>query len=259
VAATLTAAGLSGVKWPPPLVIPPRRTTTIGGQRVTTERLLVEIGIQSTADVRAMLRAITVEQTAIQIRLDNPPQLLEVDGRAARSVDDAKRKTMVVFGTALAASAMREVELELAAAIARTTTPHTGRLGNLSNWVWMFCPKGGAARPVTSANPPKSLTAGDSLVLYPRGVPHATMVDTLIAQSGKLNRAPRKGARAAKAKENKGFLFWAAQAARRRAVFKPFAVYVTYSHSWFQVSGEIMTRRGTGMIVIRPRARGAKR
>lgn len=245
--------------FPMPVVIPPRRAVTLGGERFASERLLVEMQTQSLADVRAMLRGITFEVTRQQIALGNPPTLLEVDNRTGKPVEDVDKKTVVVYGVTLAASAMREVEIELAGAIARATTPHSGRLANVStSWQWLFIPKGGAARPISSGTPPKAFGAGDQLVLMPKDVPYATITNRNVAAGGRLNKSGKASKRAARSKQNRGFLFWAAEGARKRAAFKQFAVFVVFSQK-HRVAGEVMTRtQGTGMIVIRPRYRRLK-
>ena len=242
-----------------PVVVPKRRAVTLGGERLASERLLVEMQTQSLADVRAMLRGITFDVTRQQIALGNPPTLLEVDNRTGKRVEDVEKKTVVVYGVTLAASAMREVELELAGAIARATTPRSGRLGNVStSWQWLFVPKGGAARPVSAGTPPKAFGPGDQLVLVPKDVPYATITNRNVAHGGRLNKPGRRGREPARSRQNRGFLFWAAEGARRRASFKQFAVFVVFSQK-HRVAGEVMTRtQGTGMIVIRPRLRRVK-
>jgi hypothetical protein len=245
--------------YPMPLVILPRKSTTLGGERVARDRFVVEVQHQSLADVRSMLRGITREQTAQQIALGNPPQILEVDNRTGKRLDDAQRKTVVLFGTFLAAAAMREVEIELAGAIARATTAHSGRLGNVTaSWQWLFIAKGRAPRLVSAGTPPKSFASGDQLVLIPHAVPYATLTNRNVARGGRLNATARKGSKTARAKQNRGFLFTAAEGARRRATFAQFSVRVVFSKS-HMVPGEIMTRTsGSGMIVIRPRFRRVK-
>lgn len=245
--------------YPMPLVVPPRRAVTLGGQRFGRETLLEEMHTQSVADVRAMLRGITIEQTAQQIRLGNPPQLLEVDGRAGKRVDDVNRRTVVVFGVVLAASAMRQVEMELANAIAGSTTRRTGRLASVSgSWRWFHVPKGQAARPITAGSPPRSFGPGDELVLVPQDVPYATLVNRYVGRTGRLNKAPRRGREAPRSQQGKGFLFWAAANTGKRVAFRQFTVKVVFSRR-HMVPGEVMTRTsGTGMIVIRARGRRVK-
>jgi hypothetical protein len=253
---TLTENGIYGVELPPP-VIPKTRTVTLGGQRYGRETLLQEINTQSLADVRALIARITRDVARQQLALGNPPQVLEVDGNTSTPVEAVQKKTVTLYGVVLAAAAMREVELALAQAIAQATTPHTGRLGDVaSSWQWLFIRKGRTAQPVSSASLPRAFSAGDQLVLVPRAVPYATIVNAYVSRGGRLNKAPRKGKFfAPRRTQNRGFLFWAAEAARKKTAFKQFAVFVAFTKA-HRVPGEVMTRTsGTGVIVIRPRFR----
>lgn len=247
--------------YPMPVVIAPRRSVTLGGQSFARESLLQEVGSQSLADVRAIIRGLTFEQTRQQLRLQNPPTLLEVDGRTGKRVEDVDKRTVVLFGVMLAASAMRQVEIELASTIARSTTARSGRLGNVAaSWQWVYIPKGGTPRPISSGTPPASFGIGDALVLTPHAVPYATLTNRNVGRRGRLdslNAAGRKGREAPRAKQQRGFLFWAAEAMRKRVAFRQFSVQVVFSKS-HQAPGEIMTRLGTGLLVIRARGRGVR-
>jgi len=240
-----------------PTVIAPTRTTTLGGQQFGREALTVEIEKQSLADVRRLIRNTTAEQSAIQIRLGNPPSVVEVDGRTNKGVDDVQRKTVVLYGTLLAQVAMRLVEMELAQAIDASTTAHSGRLrATIGTWQWLFVPKGGAARPVTSGARLPSFAAGDMLVLMPRAVPYATLTNRNVARSGKLSvKSSRKGKAPPKSLQNLGFLATAVRALRRKAIFTQFRVVAGFTKA-HMMAGELMTRTsGTGYIKITPRRR----
>jgi hypothetical protein len=237
-----------------PTVVP--KTRTIAGEQVGRERLAVEMSTQSLADVRTMIKKITRDVTTQQIALGNPPQILEVDGHSAGNVEGVKFKTVVTYGTTLTAAAMRMVEIELRAAIARSTRVYSGRLVDVTTtWQWRFIPKGGGMRVLTSATPPPSFSQGDILTLVPIEVPYATLTNRNVARSGRLNAKPRKGKSPPKAQQNVGFLGTAARLVRRRSDFKQFSVKVEFTRA-HMVPGEIMTRRqGTGVITIRARRR----
>jgi hypothetical protein len=245
-----------------PLRVAPTRTVKLGGERFANEKIFAELAYQTLSDIRSFVALITKENIAEQKALGNPPQVLEVDGQSARPIDDVQKKTRTLFGTQLAAAAMREVEAALASAISRSTTSHTGRLQDVSgNWGWIYLPKGGAARRVTAGQDLGTFGLGDRLVLMPLQVPYATLVNRSVARSGRANVAPRSGKvskraeRLAKSKQNRGFLYWAAQTVRARSAFALFNVRVRFSRI-HEVPGEIMTRTsGTGMIVISPRVR----
>jgi hypothetical protein len=249
--------------FPMPLVVPKSRTVNIGGQqRTTRQTLAMDIVAQSKADLHSMLVGIAGEDTAQQEKLGNPPQLVEVDNRTNKPLDQAVAKIVVLFGTVLAKAAMRMVETELRQAIARSTYSRSGRLLDVSgSWEWRYIPNGGVARVVTSANPPTSFSRGDFLTLVPVQVPYASSVNRKVAQSGRLNahtssiarRGANKG-RPAKSSQNLGFLAATTRALRRRSEFKQFTVRAefTVAHA---VPGEY-SKYGTGVITIRPRFRG---
>jgi hypothetical protein len=242
-----------------PLVIAPNRTTTLGGERLTSQRLLVEVEKQSLSDVRFMMRSIAEAQVAAQARQGNPASVTAVDGGTGRDIDAALRKVVVLFGVVLAAAAMREVESALRDAIAASTRTHSGRLADIAgSWQWLYIPKGGTARVVSPGAVLPAFNRGDQLVLTPQGVPHATLTNRNVAHSGRLNRAPKKGKEPPKSQQNRGFLFNAADKVRRRPAFAQFSVRVVFSRA-HMVPGELMTReQGTGMLVIAAKSRASR-
>jgi hypothetical protein len=248
-----------------PLVVVPRREVTLGGVQVGRQTVLAELHTQSVADVRSYIRALTVQETTQQIRLNNPPQIMTVDGRTNKPLDDVNRTTVVLFGVALAVSAMREVEVALADAIARSSRARTGLLGNVSSsWQWVYIPKGKAPRVVSAGSAPKTFALGDQLVLSPQRVPYATITNRNVARGGRLNqpvrkrRAAKSQYNASKSLQNRGFLAVATAAVRAKPSFKQFSVSAVFSKK-HMVPGELMTRtQGSGMIVIRARIRRMK-
>jgi hypothetical protein len=250
--------------YPLPAVIPKTRTVTLGGTTLTRQQLGHEIAIQSKADLHSMLVGIATEDTKQQVSFGNPPQLVEVDNRTNKPLDQAVAKIVVLFGTVLARAAMRMVETELRQAINRSTYARTGRLMNIAAaWEWRYIPNGGIARVVTSANPPTTFARGDFLTLVPVQVPYASSVNRKVAQSGRLNAhtssIARKGAnkgRPAKSSQNLGFLAATTRALRRRSEFKQFTVRAEFTTA-HAVPGEV-SKFGTGVITIRPRFRGGR-
>jgi hypothetical protein len=240
-----------------PLVVPKSRTVNLAGQISTRQTLGAEIRAQSKADLHAMLVGIAREDSAQQIQLGNPPQLVEVDSRTNKPLDQAERTVVVLFGTVLARAAMRMVETELRQAISRSTNTRSGRLLNVgASWEWRFIPRGGAARVVTSANPPTTMARGDRLVLVPVNVPYATAVNRAVANAGRLNAhtagRSRKGSPPTSS-QNLGFLAATTRAVKRRSEFKQFAIVAEFTRT-HAVPGEVYSH-GTGVITIRPRFR----
>jgi hypothetical protein len=250
--------------FPMPLVVPKNRTVTIGGAGKTTRQTFAtDVELQTRADLHAMLVGIAEEDTKQQIGFGNPPQLVEVDNRTNKPLDQAVRKIVVLFGTVLARAAMRMVETELKQAITRSTYTVSGRLANVGGtWKWLYVRGGsGLASTVTSANPPTTFARGDYLMLVPVGVPYASSVNRKVGQSGRLNahttkiatRGKNKG-RPAKSTQNLGFLAATTNAVKRRGEFKQFTVRAEFTTA-HAVPGEV-SKYGTGFIVIRPRFKG---
>jgi hypothetical protein len=254
------------------LVIERSKTVQLGGGQAATRQsftLAQDIGTQGAEDLRQMIQAITLEQIAVQERLDNPLVALEVDGQSAKPLAQVQRRTVSRFGSTLTGAAMRLVETALAAAIAKVSTARSGRLGNISaNWQWVYLSKAGRQR-VTPSTPPKTFAITDRLILMPVSVPYATNVnqtaDGIIhrgghahatAAAGKLQRTRRVRHRGAAAKGSAvGFLETATAALKRAQAFKGFTVYAAFTQQHAQ-QGELSKRQGTPMIVIRPRLRG---
>lgn len=243
-----------------PLVVPKSKTVTLGGQSFNQVTLGVDISAQSAADVHSILTGIAYEETALQERLSNPPQVVEVDNRTNKPVDDVQAKIVVVYGVQLARTAMRVVEDELRRAIANTTTRRSGRLQNISaNWEWRLI-QGGRTTVVSSANPPMQFGRGDRLVLVPTNVNYASVVNRAVANSGRSNahitgniRGDKAKIKLAKSAQNLGFLAATTWVAKRRAEFTQFAIYAEFTKA-HAVPGELY-RHGTGVITIRPRYR----
>ena len=253
--------------YPLPLVIPKDRSINLGAGQVGSRQLMPEIRAQTLADLHSMLVGITREQVAVQMRLNNPPQVVEVDNRTNKPLDEAKTKTVVLFGVVLAAAAMRLVESALRQAIANSTRSVSGTLGNVgASWEWRFVPKGGTARVVSAGSLP-AFQSGDRLVLVPARVPYATVVNRAVARSGRLDvtnatkgkpaRGKGRWGKVAKASQNLGFLATASRALRRNVAFRQFAVVAEFTKT-HQVPGELSRKQGTGVITIRPRFRRVK-
>ena len=239
-----------------PLAVPKTRTVNLGGVVGSRETFGEVIRVQSKADLHSMLVGIATEDTRQQEQLNNPPQIVEVDNRTNKPLDQADRKIVILFGVQLARAAMRMVETELRQAINRSTVSRSGRLGNIgANWEWRYIPKGGSPRIVTAANPPPAFGRGDRLVLVPVNVPYASAVNRAVANSGRMNSHVNKGRKGAlpKSAQNLGFLAATTRVVRRRSEFKQFTISAEHTTT-HAVAGE-GRKWGTGVIVIRARYR----
>lgn len=246
----------------PPLIIPKRSVITLApGHTVTRQRFNIELPAQTLADVQWLIRKITVEQTQEQIGIDNPPQLVLIDGRTQKSLADLKAKSEVTFGVRLAREAMRIVEQRLFAAIRDTTKVRSGRLSTSTNWVWTYV-TGGTVKRITSPDEITSFSTHDRLVLMPEGVPHATVVNSKVSRGGRLfiaGKATKKNPTATPAKKNQklGFFAFAIRPLKSRPEFNAFDIYIAFTRR-FAIPGELSRRQGTGMIVIRPKLKPAR-
>lgn len=239
-----------------PTVIPRTRTVNLGGQTMTRERFDQEIAAQSLSDIRAYMRQLVEDDTDEQIRLGNPPQLLEVDSRTGKLLADIQRRAVVTFGTALPKAAMRIIEQALFEAIAKTTEERTGTLSNPSNWSWFY--DDGNGRPVVVRSPEQIKAFGPRarLVLKPVGVPWAAVVNARVSKGGALSIAGKttkknQTARPAKKNQKLGFMAWAARTVKKRSEFRQFSVYVAFTNRPIAKYGN----QGMPMIVIRARSR----
>lgn len=242
----------------PPLVVPKTRTTKLGsGATLQKDTFRIEVNAQSAADVQWMMRNIASSDVGEQMRLGNPPSLIEIDGKSSKGFDEAKRKIVVLFGSVLAAQAMRLVESELVRNINASTTPRSGRLASVQgSWQWLLIRKGSAVE-VSSATALPPFTRGMMLVLTPWDVPYATAVNSRIKGTGRLMTKPGTRKRKPAVSKPIGFLGATVNALRRHTVFAQFAIRVEFTTA-YKVPGEVY-RHGTGQIVIKPRTRTSRR
>jgi hypothetical protein len=240
-----------------PTVIQKSKTTTVGQARTIT--LKADMQRQTKADIQNWIRGIALAEVSEQTRAGNPPALITVDNKVGASISQAERKVVVVFGTTLVESAIRLVELELAAAIRRSTVTRSGKLSDIAgSWQWLRLGARGGARALR-AGEPLTFSYGDALVLrpIPGTLPYAMTVNSLVAGGGKLKGIQkRKDRKEGKAPQSIGFMLTAIQRLRRRPEFREFQIKVTFSAR----GGESYQGKGlTPGILIRPRLRGRQR
>jgi len=183
---------------------------------------------------------LTVDDTQQQIDIDNPPQIIQVDGRTDKRIADIQRNAVVTFGNTLPKEAMQLVVRELQRAIAALGLIDTGELLDMNNWQWIFIQKGRGAQNISSGQPPTTFTQGDQLVLSPDFVPHASWANM----------------EAKRISGSKGFMATATAAVRKLPVFRQFACYAMYT-SRYSVAGDRYPH-GTPIIVIRARIRRSR-
>jgi hypothetical protein len=236
-------------------VVPRSKTVEIGGTSLTRDTLRLDIQAQSRADVRALLFQITTEEVDQQLNINNPPRMVEVDGKTNRSIQSVERKAVVVFGVQLARTAMAVVEQALFDGIRKMTTARSGTLSDRSNWQWTLLAAGTAKR-ITSPDQLDNFgVSSDRLILTPDNIPYAAIVNSYVVRSGGLSLSGRKSAqnktgRVAVKDQRLGFLAYATRTVRRRPEFRQFAVYAAFSRQ-----GTYLGNQGVPMIVIRPKSK----
>ena len=248
------------------------RTIDIGGS--TFERDVISKSVQgwTREQVHAALRQTAIDITGQQAKLGNVASTVTVDNSSFKSVDQAEKKIVVLFGTMLAKAVVAAVQRALIATIEASTDKHAGILANLANWEWILVPGEGQARRVDPFSI-ASLGLKDRLVLRPFNVikttskgpvNYATAVNQNVAGGRRgFNFKVAKKAKARKVRANtgKGFFGATAELLRRdSSIRQSFSVYAGFTRR-FLAPGEVATAgKGgalqTGQIVLRPKRRG---
>lgn len=218
-----------------PTVVPKKRTITIGADR--TQRQTFKFGIdvmkQGVADVHAILRQTTADAVAEQMRANNDPQQVIVDGNPSKSIRQAERKVEVFFGSFLPRAAMAAVEKELRNQILKVTNPSTseGHLSDIAaSWQWILLTPAGS-RTLSGPIDIPTFTRQDKLILVPR-LPYASAVNNIAAKF-----------------HGKRFTAATVNAVRRITVFRSLNI-TSGTDERHQVKGEVSTY-GTAWIAIR--------
>lgn len=209
-------------------------------------------------DIKSMILEIAGTDTAQQERMGNPPSLVYADGFINKRVSDARKKVEVIFGSQLAKTAMAVVENILKASILKTTNVRTGDLSNIKGkWEWLFIKNGRPAN--LQIKDMITFSTGDKLILKPRDVPYATLVNMMVANSGKsLSIRSRKtkknptGYR--KSTSHMGFIGATTAIVKRMPMFRNFNVVTAFTNN-FKIPGEMSIKQGTACIVISPKSR----
>jgi hypothetical protein len=209
-------------------------------------------------DIRSMLLDIVGRDTAEQERIGNPPNLVYTDGYVNRKASEARKKVEVIFGSQLARTAMTVVESTLKAAILKTTDTKTGSLSNIKGkWEWVYIKNGRPANIMGQSD--ITFSAGDKLILKPRDVPYATIVNMMVSKGGRsLSIRGRKtkknltGYR--KSTSNMGFIGATTAIVRRMPMFRNFNVVTAFTNN-FKIPGELSRTQGTACIVIAPKSK----
>lgn len=235
---------LDGARW----VIPKQKTVVqkLGGVAVGTQQninLELDLKKQTLADIQYLLRAITKVEVAQQVKLENPPTRVAVDGSATKPIDSAERRTDVTFGNALDLALIKAIEKNLRRALERAFPwdseyyEQWEKLGlnellNIqSSWQWMYRDSPGL--PYIPINPrrefkDKPFPISAKLILKPtRGA--AGVLNHIATQRGLEFTARRGEAKGTSRMEYRGFMQQSISTLKRSRYAKDYTVYITYT------------------------------
>lgn len=248
-----------------PDVVPRRRTYNVGGERIPRDTIEVTIDTQSQADVQSMLRLVALEETQGQIALGNDPTRVFVDNKEGRPILDAERRVEVFFGDTINQLALKALERELAKTMLRRLTPtlmkitawrmrdgtEPGMISAIRNirssWEWVLVPRNGPEQVVNPYSGQFAFNYGDRLVLRPK-MATATMANSTVTRKGHNYKPTRGKNRGQGVTRNWGFMRETVNTLKRKALFKPYTIYVTHSRA-FRTPGDPWTY-GTARINI---------
>ena len=224
------------------------------------QKLAYDVTGYTMNEIRKFLVAITSEQMAEQISIDNPPAFADVDGVRGKGIAYAERKVVVSFGMRLKMQALIDLKAALKTAIERSTAVRTGTLSDMNNWDYRYVRNGHVqALPLTGAS---GIPMGpqDFIVLVPKSVrnkkgqAYATAANMRVAGSGKLSFKRSARSRPKRGDQSIGYLALTARSAKASAAFGGFNVTANFTTA-YHVAGEV-TRAGgvrTGYLKISPK------
>jgi hypothetical protein len=238
------------------------RTIDIGGSAFERDVISKSVQGWTREQVHSALRQTAVDIAGEQAKLGNVASSITVDNSTFKSITQAERKVVVLFGTHLARAVVMAVQRALLATIEASTDRKTGALANLNNWEWILVPGEGQSKRVDPFSI-SSMGINDRLILRPM-VKYATAVNQNVAGGRRgFNFKVAKKAKAKKVRANtgKGFFGATAELLRRdSSIRQSFSVYAGFTRR-FLAPGEVATAgKGgplqTGQIVLRPKRRG---
>lgn len=230
-------------------------TVSGGGSTAITESLRIDVTNVGKEDIRKMMLDIAANETQTETKNGNPPQITEVDGSKSKPVSQVNKKIIILFGTQLAASALRAVERLLISNIQASTTAISGKLADVSNWEWRHI-RAGRQIPITGG----AINFGprDFLVLRPKLAYASAANKRVAAGSNSITYNPANAKRVAKRNQKLGFMAATARQARQVAELVPFSVSVGMTMR-YKVPGELRKIGGTAYLTIAPRRKNYRR
>jgi hypothetical protein len=226
-----------------------------GGSR--RETLSADMTTQGLEDILHYGRFLFVTDVDRQIQLGNPPDQIIVDGRDNKPLDMMQRRAVAVFGSLNTPPLMIALMNTLAASIAKTTTPRTGKLADLNNWQWFLNGKpiaGPAA--VRQFGQRDVLTYAPTRVVKPGGG-YATVANQKVVSTNKatvsrrISKKKRVEGGPTHRKFSSGFMGLTAQKMRTMTPFRTHAISVQWDRAG--AFGPNLGNQGMAFFMIRLR------
>jgi len=240
-------------------------TFTHNGKRLGVDKWALTVNKICKEHVEEQLRVVSLAVIDGQVKKDNPPSEVVVDGTATKSIANANRVVYARFGNRFDKKIASLVENILSRNIRKMTTTRSGRLSNVrQNWQWYLVnDKTSVGRPVEPRQL-KTLQRGQKLILVPKyvendkGENYATWVN-MWATGKTTYRADRRYKKAdgpvPRVGVNKGFIARTTATLNRRGDFRN-AFYARGGFTErFKLPNEIRKKHGTVYISISPKVK----
>lgn len=234
-----------------PLVIAKQKTTHIrfmGQPFSVRDRIVAEMNTQSIADIRWLLKAIAIQDTAIEVRKGNFPSRLIVDGRESTYLGYATRKVEVTFGDLLDMELIKAIERQVTSSVRTNAADQKdAHLGERAYWEWAYAlDRNSSATVVADVRSIGPMLPGSFLVYRPRdgGVGLANLAATRKDAGwpqGQWYGPGRSGGR--------GFMAKALEPLKRTRLMKNYTMRIVFTKR-HKVQGELYTH-GTPVIILR--------
>lgn len=222
--------------------------------------LAADINKQSLDDIQQIMREITDYEVKEQRKLGNPYQRYFVDNKENAPLENAKKRTEVLFTPSLPRQAMVDVSKYLLEGYRKAAGVRTGALQDIDFWEWVLVRKNRPDKLILQPTDIDDFRTGDYLVLRPK-LAYATVVNNVIAHAGtNLSIKNRRGTL------TMGPMGYAAQKVKHSGKYANFTIYAARDPSYhaplINVPGRSkkeQSEQGTGFIVIRATRHGKYR
>jgi len=234
-----------------PLVVAKTKTTNVNLLGVPIgkkDTLTIDVTKQGISDIRHIVMALVNDETENQVRLDNKPTAVVVDGNEHKSLKVVRKNVQVFFGNLIDQVMIKAIEKEVKLAI-QAQAPSWYKKAELYDWGWFFAKdKKKAAVPVTKGEMSKlSMNRGSLLVYMPTSV-HVALANMFAARIDagwrgyQLWQKGRSG--------GKGFMAKGINRLKRTRVTKQYVIMIQHTQR-FQLPGQDKVyRHGTPCVVV---------